>query len=160
MGLCLSHVFSPLNAGHSTPLDSLDLGLLSQICLYKCVQPAQLFVNRILQVLRNFPVYRRNIALDVERGYWPVLQVYGDTYNRITRIQTLNLSHRNLCKILYLGVAFKAIVSSTPEHQDSPLFAAMKDGKASILTASRVRIVLRCLVTAIGHIPGEFGFMR
>ena len=67
-------------------------------------------------------------------------------------VQLPTLMDKELCPVL----ALRRVVSSNDLHKNKPLFTTTDHG--TVLTASRVRLVLRQAVASIGLLPSEFGF--
>ena len=69
-------------------------------------------------------------------------------------VQLPVLKDRLICPV----TALKAIVSNRQSHRDLPLFTITNQGSTQVLTASKVRLVLRKAVLKIGLRPNEFGY--
>ena len=69
-------------------------------------------------------------------------------------VQMPELSDANICPVR----ALRKIVSKKSSDQDKPLFLVSSQGLPSILTAHRVRSVLRRSIMSLGLPPGDYGF--
>ena len=69
-------------------------------------------------------------------------------------VQLPALADKELCPV----TALRRVVSSNILHKDKPLFTITEHGITTVLTASRVRLILRRAVASIGLLPSEFGF--
>ena len=54
--------------------------------------------------------------------------------------------------------ALRGLVSVRPHHRDLPLFTISQGDSTQILTATKVRLILRQAVSKLGLHPSEFGF--
>ena len=69
-------------------------------------------------------------------------------------VQLPELSDASICPVR----ALRKIVSRNSSDQDKPLFLVSSQGLPSILTAHRVRSVLKRSITSLGLPPGDYGF--
>ena len=73
-------------------------------------------------------------------------------HSQVVQLPVLN--NKSICPVS----ALKAIVSTCQAHKNLPLFIISKHGSTQVLTATRVRLVLRQAVCKIGLCPCEFGY--
>ena len=78
------------------------------------------------------------------------MQVSGQSHI----VQLPLLADKQICPVN----ALKRIVSNKAADQNKPLFLVSATGSSSILTAHRVRSVLRTSIKRLGLPPGEFGY--
>ena len=76
------------------------------------------------------------------------------TSGQVHVVQLPSLQDRTICPV----TALRAVVSSNPEHSDKPLFSTSTSTGTRVMTASRVRVAFRHLISHIGLPPAEFGF--
>ena len=69
-------------------------------------------------------------------------------------VQLPELSDASICPV----TALRKIVSRNSADQDKPLFLVASQGVPSIITAHRVRSVLRRSITSLGLPPREYGY--
>ena len=78
------------------------------------------------------------------------MQVSG----QVRVVQLPLLPDKEICPV----TALRRIVSSNPEHKDLPVFTISEAGTTTILTAHRVRTILRQVVQKLGLPANEYGF--
>ena len=76
------------------------------------------------------------------------------TSGQVHVVQLPSLQDRTICPV----AALRAVVSSNPKHCDKPLFSSSTSTRTRVMTASKVRVAFRQLISHIGLSPAEFGF--